>query len=152
MSTPERPWTPSFEPTATAFAGGWFHSGDIGVMHPDGYIEVGDRKKDIIVSGGENISMIEVEHTIVRHPAVLECAVVAIPDPRAGPRFLRARSALTGPRRTWPRGSCSSRNASGSSSRASTWSATRRGARDSNRLSELRRDSPDTCTVRSDEI
>ena len=72
--------------TATAFAGGWFHSGDVGVMHPDGYIELRDRKKDIIISGGENISTIEIEHTICRHPAVLECAVIAIPDERWGER------------------------------------------------------------------
>ena len=72
--------------TAAAFAGGWFHSGDIGVMHPDGYIELRDRKKDIIISGGENISTIEVEHTLCRHPAVLECAVVAIPDEKWGER------------------------------------------------------------------
>jgi fatty-acyl-CoA synthase len=72
------------EATARAFAGGWFHSGDLGVMHPDGYVELRDRKKDIIISGGENISTIEVEHAIVRHPAVLECAVVAMPDPRWG--------------------------------------------------------------------
>ncbi len=70
--------------TATAFAGGWFHSGDIAVMHRDGYIELRDRKKDIIISGGENISTIEVEHTICAHPAVLECAVVAIPDGMGG--------------------------------------------------------------------
>jgi fatty-acyl-CoA synthase len=72
------------EATATAFEGGWFHSGDLGVMHPDGYIELRDRKKDIIISGGENISTIEVEHTIVQHDAVLECAVIAIPDERWG--------------------------------------------------------------------
>jgi fatty-acyl-CoA synthase len=72
------------EATAKAFAGGWFHSGDLGVMHPDGYVELRDRKKDIIISGGENISTIEVEHAIVRHPAVLECAVVAMPDPKWG--------------------------------------------------------------------
>ena len=72
--------------TATAFAGGWFHSGDVAVMHPDGYIELRDRKKDIIISGGENISTIEVEHTICSHPDVLECAVVAIPDERWGER------------------------------------------------------------------
>ncbi len=72
--------------TATAFAGGWFHSGDIAVMHPDGYIELRDRKKDIIISGGENISTIEVEHTICAHPGVLECAVVAIPDEKWGER------------------------------------------------------------------
>jgi len=72
--------------TATAFAGGWFHSGDIAVMHPDGYIELRDRKKDIIISGGENISTIEVEHVICAHPAVLECAVIAIPDEKWGER------------------------------------------------------------------
>jgi fatty-acyl-CoA synthase len=72
--------------TAAAFAGGWFHSGDLAVMHPDGYIELRDRKKDIIISGGENISTIEVEHTICAHPAVLECAVVAIPDEKWGER------------------------------------------------------------------
>ena len=73
-------------PTAneTAFAGGWFHSGDLGVMHPDGYIELKDRSKDIIISGGENISTIEVENAIYRHPAVLEAAVVARPDDRWG--------------------------------------------------------------------
>ena len=72
--------------TASAFAGGWFHSGDIAVMHPDGYVELRDRKKDIIISGGENISTIEVEHAICAHPAVLECAVVAIPDVKWGER------------------------------------------------------------------
>jgi len=70
--------------TAEAFAGGWFHSGDLGVVHPDGYIELRDRKKDIIISGGENISTIEVEHTLVKHEAVLEAAVVAVPDPKWG--------------------------------------------------------------------
>jgi fatty-acyl-CoA synthase len=72
--------------TAEAFRGGWFHSGDIGVWHPDGYIELRDRKKDIIISGGENISTIEVEQTVARHPAVLECAVVAVPDEKWGER------------------------------------------------------------------
>jgi fatty-acyl-CoA synthase len=72
--------------TALAFAGGWFHSGDIAVMHPDGYIELRDRQKDIIISGGENISTIEVEQAICSHPAVLECAVVAIPDEKWGER------------------------------------------------------------------
>jgi fatty-acyl-CoA synthase len=72
------------EATAAAFAGGWFHSGDLGVVHPDGYIELRDRKKDIIISGGENISTIEVEHTVVKHPAVLECAVVAMPHEKWG--------------------------------------------------------------------
>jgi fatty-acyl-CoA synthase len=68
------------EATAKAFRGGWFHSGDLGVMHPDGYIELRDRAKDIIISGGENISTIEVEQTISSHPAVLEVAVIGIPD------------------------------------------------------------------------
>jgi fatty-acyl-CoA synthase len=72
--------------TAEAFRGGWFHSGDIAVWHPDGYIELRDRKKDIIISGGENISTIEVEQCVARHPAVMECAVVAIPDPTWGER------------------------------------------------------------------
>ncbi|MBV8890249.1 MAG: acyl-CoA synthetase [Alphaproteobacteria bacterium] len=67
--------------TEEAFAGGWFHTGDLGVMHPDGYIEIRDRSKDIIISGGENISTIEVEDALYRHPAVLEAAVVARPDP-----------------------------------------------------------------------
>jgi acyl-CoA synthetase (AMP-forming)/AMP-acid ligase II len=72
--------------TTEAFRGGWFHSGDIGVWHPDGYIELRDRKKDIIISGGENISTIEVEQCVARHPAVMECAVVAIPDEKWGER------------------------------------------------------------------
>jgi fatty-acyl-CoA synthase len=72
--------------TAEAFRGRWFHSGDLAVWHPDGYVELRDRKKDIIISGGENISTIEVEQAVARHPAVLECAVVAIPDPRWGER------------------------------------------------------------------
>jgi fatty-acyl-CoA synthase len=72
--------------TAEAFRGGWFHSGDIAVWHPDGYVELRDRKKDIIISGGENISTIEVEQAVARHPAVMECAVVAIPDDKWGER------------------------------------------------------------------
>jgi len=72
--------------TAKAFRGGWFHSGDLGVWHPDGYIELRDRAKDIIVSGGENISTIEVEAAIDAHPAVLEVAVVGIPDEKWGER------------------------------------------------------------------
>jgi fatty-acyl-CoA synthase len=74
------------EATAEAFRGGWFHSGDIGVWHADGYVELRDRKKDIIISGGENISTIEVEQCVARHPAVMECAVVAIPDEKWGER------------------------------------------------------------------
>jgi fatty-acyl-CoA synthase len=66
--------------TARAFAGGWFHSGDLGVMHPDGYLELRDRQKDIIVSGGENISTIEVERALSTHDAVLEVAVIGVPD------------------------------------------------------------------------
>jgi fatty-acyl-CoA synthase len=72
------------EGTAAAFRGGWFHTGDLGVLHPDGYVELRDRAKDVIISGGENISTIEVEQVILRHPAVLEVAVVAIPDDRWG--------------------------------------------------------------------
>jgi fatty-acyl-CoA synthase len=74
------------EATEKAFAGGWFHSGDIAVWHPDGAIELRDRSKDVIISGGENISSIEVEQTICAHPAVLECAVVAIPHEHWGER------------------------------------------------------------------
>jgi len=70
--------------TEQAFAGGWFHSGDVAVWHPDGQIELRDRKKDIIISGGENISTIEVEQAIASHPAVLECAVIAVPDQKWG--------------------------------------------------------------------
>ena len=72
--------------TGKAFAGGWFHSGDLAVWHPDGNIELRDRGKDIIISGGENISSIEVEQTIAAHPAVLECAVIGIPHPYWGER------------------------------------------------------------------
>lgn len=70
--------------TAEAFTGGWFHTGDLAVWHPDGYIEVRDRLKDIIISGGENISTIEVEGVLYRHPSVLEAAVVARPDEKWG--------------------------------------------------------------------
>ena len=70
--------------TEEAFAGGWFHSGDLAVMQPDGYIKIKDRSKDIIISGGENISSLEVEDVIYRHPAVLAAAVVARPDPKWG--------------------------------------------------------------------
>jgi fatty-acyl-CoA synthase len=70
--------------TAEAFEGGWFHSGDLAVVHPDGYIEVRDRKKDIVISGGENISSIEVEKVLADHPAVAEVAIVAAPDAHWG--------------------------------------------------------------------
>jgi fatty-acyl-CoA synthase len=66
--------------TDAAFAGGWFHSGDLGVLHPDGYIEIKDRSKDIIISGGENISSLEVEDVLYRHPDIMEAAVVAQDD------------------------------------------------------------------------
>ncbi|HCO91866.1 MAG TPA: acyl-CoA synthetase, partial [Alphaproteobacteria bacterium] len=73
-------------PTASqeAFGGGWYHSGDLGVWHPDGYIQLRDRSKDIIISGGENISSIEVEDTLYKHPGILEAAVVAKPDEKWG--------------------------------------------------------------------
>ena len=72
------------EATATAFEGGWFHSGDLAVWHPDGYIELQDRAKDIIISGGENISSQQVEKAIMEHPGVLEVCVVGVPDDRWG--------------------------------------------------------------------
>ena len=70
--------------TAAAFAGGWFHTGDLAVLHPDRYLKIRDRSKDVIISGGENISSLEVEDALYRHPAVLACAVVARPDARWG--------------------------------------------------------------------
>ncbi|MBI1397387.1 MAG: AMP-binding protein [Betaproteobacteria bacterium] len=70
--------------TAEAFAGGWYHSGDLAVTYPDGYVKIKDRSKDVIISGGENISSIEVEDVLYRHPAVMEVAVVARPDPKWG--------------------------------------------------------------------
>jgi fatty-acyl-CoA synthase len=70
--------------TAQAFRGGWFHTGDAAVVHPDGYVEIRDRFKDVIISGGENISSVEVEGALLRHPAVLEAAVVGMPDDQWG--------------------------------------------------------------------
>ena len=70
--------------TDSAFRGGWFHSGDLAVMHPDGYVEIRDRLKDVIISGGENISSVEVEQAVLAHPGVVEAAVVAAPDERWG--------------------------------------------------------------------
>jgi fatty-acyl-CoA synthase len=70
--------------TQEAFAGGWFHTGDLAVQYPDGYIRIKDRSKDIIISGGENIASIEVEDVLYRHPDVLAAAVVARPDPKWG--------------------------------------------------------------------
>ncbi|SDD14436.1 long-chain-fatty-acid--CoA ligase [Rhodococcus tukisamuensis] len=86
--------------TAEAFAGGWFHTGDLGVMHPDGYLQLKDRAKDIIISGGENISTVEVEQAIISHPAVADVAVVGVPDQKWGERpkafvLLRPGSAAT---------------------------------------------------------
>src|SRR5438046_7732617 len=70
--------------TARAFEGGWFHTGDAAVVHPDGYVEIRDRIKDVIISGGENISSVEVEAMLLRHPAVQEVAVVGMPDKQWG--------------------------------------------------------------------
>jgi fatty-acyl-CoA synthase len=84
--------------TAAAFAGGWFHSGDGAVVHPDGSIEIRDRFKDVIISGGENISSIEVEGALLRHPAILEVAVVGMPHPAWGESpnaFVVLRSGMT---------------------------------------------------------
>ncbi len=76
----------SDEATAEAFRGGWFHSGDLAVMHPDGYVQILDRAKDVVVSGGENISTIEVEQALLTHPSVRDVAVVGAPDDRWGER------------------------------------------------------------------
>jgi len=84
--------------TAEAFAGGWFHTGDLGVWHPDGYVELKDRSKDIIISGGENISSIEVEGALYRHPAVAACGVVARKDEKWGETpfaFVELREGMT---------------------------------------------------------
>ena len=70
--------------TEEAFKGGWFHSGDLAVIHSNGYIEIKDRSKDVIISGGENISSVEVENVIYSHPDVLEVGVVGVPDPKWG--------------------------------------------------------------------
>jgi fatty-acyl-CoA synthase len=72
------------EATEDALRGGWFHSGDLGVVHPDGYIEVKDRSKDIIITGGENVSSLEIEETLFKHPKIMEAAVVAKPDDKWG--------------------------------------------------------------------
>jgi fatty-acyl-CoA synthase len=84
--------------SAKAFADGWFHTGDLGVRHPDGYVEVKDRSKDVIISGGENISSLEIEEILYRHPAVLEAAVVAAPDEKWGEHpcaFIDLKSGMT---------------------------------------------------------
>jgi fatty-acyl-CoA synthase len=72
------------EATRAAAPDGWFRTGDVGVVHPDGYVELRDRSKDVIISGGENIASVEVEQAIMDHPAVLEAAVIAVPDERWG--------------------------------------------------------------------
>jgi fatty-acyl-CoA synthase len=72
------------EATAEAVPDGWFRTGDLGVVHPDGYVELRDRSKDVIISGGENIASVEVEQAIMDHPAVLEVAVIAVPDEKWG--------------------------------------------------------------------
>jgi fatty-acyl-CoA synthase len=72
------------EATTRAFAGGFFHTGDAAVVHPDGYAEIKDRFKDVIISGGENISSVEVEGTLLRHPSVQEAAVVGVPHEKWG--------------------------------------------------------------------
>jgi fatty-acyl-CoA synthase len=72
--------------TLQAFSGGWFHSGDLGVIHPDGYLQLKDRAKDIIISGGENISSIEIEDALYKHPSIAIAAVVAMPDTKWGER------------------------------------------------------------------
>ncbi|MDT7574029.1 MAG: hypothetical protein QOH17_362, partial [Pseudonocardiales bacterium] len=72
--------------TAASDVDGWFRTGDVAVMHPDGYIELRDRAKDVVISGGENISTIEVEQAVVSHPAVVEAAVIGVPDEQWGER------------------------------------------------------------------
>jgi fatty-acyl-CoA synthase len=74
------------EETKKSFEGGWYHSGDLAVWHPDGYIEIKDRDKDVIISGGENISGVEVEQVLAEHPSILEAAVTAMPDEHYGER------------------------------------------------------------------
>jgi len=74
------------EATAEAFRGGWFHSGDLGVVHPDGYVQLLDRAKDVVISGGENISTVEIEQALLTHQAVLDAAVTGVPDEKWGER------------------------------------------------------------------
>ena len=85
--------------------GGWFHTGDAAVVHPDGYVEIRDRLKDVIISGGENISSVEVEGVLLRHPAVQEVAVVGLPRREVGRGAARLRRAASRARRR-PRTSC----------------------------------------------
>ena len=104
--------------TEEAFRGGWFHSGDLAVMHPDGYVKIKDRSKDVIISGGENISSQEVEDVLHGHPAVMLAAVVAQPDPEVGRDAVRVHRAEGGRLGDAPRRS--------SSSAARAWRASRR--------------------------
>ena len=97
--------------------GGWFHTGDAAVVHPDGYVEIRDRIKDVIISGGENISSVEVEGVLLRHPAVQEVAVVGMPDEKWGEAPHAFVVLKPGASRRPPR-SCAS-------SRASTWRTSR---------------------------
>ena len=120
------------EASAEAFRGGWFHSGDLAVWHPDGYIELRDRKKDIIISGGENISTIEVEQTVAKHPAVMECAVVAVPDDEVGRAAQGVRDAQAGADAP-PRGRSSSSAASTSRTSSARLDRVRRPAQDVDR-------------------
>ncbi len=106
------------EATAEAMRGGWFHSGDAAVVHPDGYVEIRDRFKDVIISGGENISSVEVEGVLLRHPAVQEVAVVGLPHEKWGEAphafvVLRAGAGVD-------------RGGAARSSRASAWPGSRR--------------------------
>jgi fatty-acyl-CoA synthase len=74
------------EATTEAFRGGWFHSGDLGVVQPDGYVQLLDRAKDVVISGGENISTVEIEQALLTHEAVLDVAVIGVPDEKWGER------------------------------------------------------------------
>jgi fatty-acyl-CoA synthase len=74
------------EETEESFKGGWYHSGDLAVWHPDGYVEIKDRDKDVIISGGENISGVEIEQVLAEHPSIMEAAVTAMPDEHYGER------------------------------------------------------------------
>jgi acyl-CoA synthetase (AMP-forming)/AMP-acid ligase II len=102
--------------TEEAFRGGWYHTGDLAVMQPDGYVKIKDRSKDVIISGGENISSVEVEDVLYRHPAVLAAAVVATPDPKWGEVPCAFIELKEGARR---------RRRSSSPSAASAWRASR---------------------------
>ncbi len=79
-NTVMRGYLKNADATEEAFRGGWFHTGDLAVRHPDGYVEVKDRAKDVIISGGENVSSLEVEELLYKHPSIMEAAVVARPD------------------------------------------------------------------------